>query len=538
MNKPAAVGSALVLGLAAFVAGRYTSGPTPAQHSSAKRVLYYVDPMHPAYRSDKPGIAPDCGMALDPVYEGDDPTANLQLAPGAVALSPEKQQIIGARVETVARSSGSRVIRTTGRVEADDNRVYRLTAVTDGRVESLGDNPAGTLVKKDQVLAAFYSREFRNAEQAYLGSLTSVERLRNGQRDLEDTVKGTGDANLRINEEQLRALGMGDPQIKELGKTKIITRDIEVTSPVDGIVLTRSISREERFEGHVELYKIADLSKVWILADLIGEDAPLLKPGARVKVTVRELSRTIYATVGSNPALFDPASRTLKLRLEADNPGFLLRPDMFVDIEFNSSAPAGISVPAEAVLDSGMHKIVYVETSDNVFEPRAIEVGAAFGNRVSVKAGLSEGDRIVTAGNFMIDSESRMRAPAPQSAMAPAKPAMTPAMKMTAGAKMPAKASPRKASDAKPQSTMTGMAMASATPTAGSKTAGTSMSAVRMSMARMSMAKMTRASMAADGTAEPIVAPAGGMPLSAADAKASKYRATYNGHNFVFCSEK
>ena len=106
MNKPAAVGSVLVLGLAAFVAGRYTSSSNPAQHSSAKRVLYYVDPMHPAYRSEKPGIAPDCGMALEPVYEGDDPTAKLQLAPGAVALSPEKQQIIGARIETVAKSSG------------------------------------------------------------------------------------------------------------------------------------------------------------------------------------------------------------------------------------------------------------------------------------------------------------------------------------------------------------------------------------------------------------------------------------------------
>src|SRR5882724_8122212 len=107
MNKPAIVGSVLVLGLAAFVAGRYSSGTTSVHSSSAKRVLYYVDPMHPAYRSDKPGIAPDCGMALEPVYEGDAPAAKLQLAPGAVSLSPESQQRIGARVETVAKNSGS-----------------------------------------------------------------------------------------------------------------------------------------------------------------------------------------------------------------------------------------------------------------------------------------------------------------------------------------------------------------------------------------------------------------------------------------------
>ncbi len=482
MNKPAAVGSVLVLGLAAFVAGRYSSSITPAQ-PSAKRVLYYVDPMHPAYRSDKPGTAPDCGMALEPVYEGDEPTAKLQLAPGAVVLSPEKQQMIGARVEAAAKSSGSRVIRTTGRVEADDNRVYRLTAVTDGRVQSLGDNPAGALVKKDEVLATFYSKEFRNAEQAYLGSLTGVERLRNAGRDTDDKTGGS-DANLRINEEQLRALGMGDPQIKELARTKQITRDIEVTSPVDGVVLERNISREQRFEGHVELYRIADLSKVWILADMLGDDTHLLKPGARVRVNVRELSKTILATVSSAPPLFDPMSRTLKLRLEADNPGFLLRPDMFVDVEFNSAAPVGISVPAEAVLDSGMHKIVYVETSDNVFEPRTVEVGAAFGNRIAVKKGLNEGDRVVTAGNFMIDSESRMKAPVPrteqkavpQSAMAPVDSSVQPntAMKMEA-------------------------------------------TAMKQS------------------ASESVTDPACGMPLSASDAK---YSASYHGHKFVFCSEK
>jgi len=491
MNKPAAVGSVLVLGLAAFVAGRYTSGSNTVQHSSSKRILYYVDPMHPAYHSDKPGIAPDCGMALEPVYEGEDPTARLQLPAGVVALSPEKQQLIGTRVETVAKSSGSRTLRTTGRVEADDNRVYRLTAVTDGRVQSLGDNPAGTLVKKDEVLASFYSKEFRNAEQAYLGSLTSVERLRNVGRDPDE--KGGGDANLRINEEQLRALGMGDPQIKELGRTKQITRDIEVTSPVDGVVLERNISREQRFEGHVELYRIADLSKVWILADLLGDDAYLLRPGARVRVNVRELSRTITATVSSAPPLFDPVSRTLKLRLEADNPGFLLRPDMFVDVEFNSIAPAGVSVPAEAVLDSGMHKIVYVETSDNVFEPRTVEVGAAFGNRMTVKKGLEEGDRVVTAGNFMIDSESRMRTPAMTPTM---KPASTNAMM---GGRMRTDSSDMAADAAK----------------ATLKTA----------------AATTR-----EAATESTVDPACGMPLSAADVKSSKYTASYRGHKFVFCS--
>lgn len=404
MNKPLAAVSLLVLGLVAFVAGRYTARTS---HPAGKRILYYVDPMHPAYRSDKPGIAPDCGMPLEPVYEGEDEAARLQLPPGAVSLSPEKRQLIGIRVEAVATSSGTRRIRTTGRVEADENRVYRLMAATEGWVRSLGNNPAGTIVKKNDLLATFYSREFRNAEQAYLGSLATVERLK-PERLGEDSNRAS-DANLRINEDQLRALGMGEPQMKELAKTRVITRDISLASPTDGIVLSRNVSPEQRFEKGAELYRIGDLSKVWIIADVFGNEAQLFRPGARVRVAVRELGKNLYATVSKNPPLFDPMSRTLKLRLEADNPGFVLRPDMFVDLEFTIQAPPGLSVPQEAVLDSGMQKIVYVETGDGVFEPRPVEIGTPYGGRVTVSRGLAHGDRVVTSGNFLLDSESRMR---------------------------------------------------------------------------------------------------------------------------------
>src|SRR5260370_25965077 len=125
MNKPVAVGSLVVLGLITFVAGRYSAGPGSGNHTAGKRVLYYVDPMHPSYTSDKPGIAPDCGMPLVPVYEGDDRATSVPLPGGAVSISPEKQQLIGIRVETVEKDSGQRRIRTTGRVQADQNRWYR-----------------------------------------------------------------------------------------------------------------------------------------------------------------------------------------------------------------------------------------------------------------------------------------------------------------------------------------------------------------------------------------------------------------------------
>jgi Cu(I)/Ag(I) efflux system membrane fusion protein len=406
MNKPAAVGSVVVIALGAFLAGRYTGKPASQNSPRAKHILYYVDPMHPAYKSDKPGTAPDCGMALEPVYEGEDLTSKLQVAPGAVAISQEKQQLVGVRVEPVEKNSGSRLVRTTGRVTANDNLVYKLMAGTDGWIQSLQDNPAGTVVKKNQLLASFYSREFRNAEQAYIGSLASIDRVKASRPDDQGRLS---DSSVRINEEQLRTLGMSESQIHDLGTTRQVTGDIQILAPVDGVVLARDISPAQRFEKGTELYKVADLTKVWILADLFGDQAGALRPGMRVTVNVRELARTISAKVSDVPPLFDPASRTLKLRLEADNPGMLLRPDMLVDVEFQVPAPVGISVPQEAVLDSGLQKIVYLETSDGVFEPRPVELGSAFAGRVSVKHGLVEGDRVVTSGNFLIDSESRMK---------------------------------------------------------------------------------------------------------------------------------
>lgn len=410
MNKSKVVGSLLAIGLVAFLAGRLSTRLNHGDPGTNRRLLYYVDPMHPAYHSDKPGLAPDCGMPLVPVYEGEDLSSQLQLPAGAVSLSPEKQQLIGIRVEAVEKSSGPQLIRTTGRVSADENRVYRLTAGTDGWVRTLENNPPGTVVVKNQVLATFYSREFRNAEQAYLGSLASFERLRPGQdMNMVEGANPVNDQNLRVNEEQLHALGMGDAQLKDLARKRQITRDIILNSPIDGVVLARNISPEQRFDKGLEFYRIADLSKVWIIADIFGNEAQLFHPGGKVRVTAREQAKTLFATVSNTPPLFDPASRTLKLRLEADNPGLLLRPDMFVDLEFNPPAPPGLSVPQEAVLDSGMQKIVYVETSEGVFEPRPVELGDPYGSRVAVLHGLARGDRVVTSGNFLLDSESRMR---------------------------------------------------------------------------------------------------------------------------------
>ncbi|HTP68489.1 MAG TPA: efflux RND transporter periplasmic adaptor subunit [Dongiaceae bacterium] len=405
-KKTIAIG-AIALVLIAFTIGRYSRPAATSEHFSQRRILYYVDPMHPSYRSDKPGTAPDCGMALEPVYEGEQSASATPLPAGAVSISSDRQQLYGIRVDTISKHSGPHIVRTTGRVQAEDNRVFRLMAATEGWVQSLQNTPVGTVVKKNELLGTFYSKEFRNAEQAYLTSLTTLDRLKPGH-NLDEAVKGN-DANIRINEEQLRSLGMSEPQIRELAKSRETTRDITINSPVDGVVLTRDISPLQKFESGAEFYRIADLNKVWILADVFGDEGEIYRPGAKVRVSLRETGKTVSAVVDNQAPVFDPTTHVFKLRLEADNPGYLLRPDMFVDLEFNVTSPAGILVPQEAILDTGMGKTVYVEAAEGVFVAHAVKVGATLGSMVAITSGLSAGDRYVASGSFLVDSESRLR---------------------------------------------------------------------------------------------------------------------------------
>ena len=395
----------LVLLCVGFVLGRLTRVPRQAP-GSERRILYYVDPMHPAYRSDKPGIAPDCGMALEPVYAGDAAPIPTQLQPGAVALSPERQQLIGMRVAVASPSGGKRIIRTTGRVLPEDNRLYRIQSGFEGWVDSLADTPPGTLVKKNQVLAVLYGPEIRSAESNYVGFMAGIDRLRQGMAQNE--LKSL-DESRHVNEEQLRLLGMGDEEMDHLATSHHIGSSLNLVAPGNGIVLSRSITPRQRFEKSTELYRIADLSRVWIAADVHGDEGDF-RPGTRVKVNVPELGAQIEAVVTSTMPLFDDSSRTLKIRLEAQNPGLRLRPDMYVDVEFESSMPDGLAIPADAVIDSGTRKIVYVETAEGVFEPRSVQVSPVTGDQVIVEKGIAKGERVVIAGNFLLDSESRMRA--------------------------------------------------------------------------------------------------------------------------------
>ncbi len=411
MTRTAKIVLIVLLGAAIFTAGVWYGGSRSQPTASGRRILYYIDPMHPAYKSDKPGIAPDCGMQLEPVYADQAPAvhsseASSSLPPGAVQISVDRQQAIGVRVEEVRRRPLSSPIRILGRVAPDELRIHKITVVSEGWIRSLSDITTGSLVQKGQVLGSYYTPEFLSAQQAYFYALSTLDRFQASGNEPESQIKLTR-ANIQQSADSLRSLGMGEAQIAEIARSRQVTQNVRMTAPVTGLVIARNVFPGQRLERGTELFRIADLSRVWVLADIFENESRFVTPGSAA--TVAYQGHKLPARVSKVPPQFDAGSRTLKVRLELDNPGNTLRPDMFVDVEMVVRVPAAVTVPVDAVLDSGMRKTVFVDRGDNYFEPRHVETGWRLGDRIAVVSGLMPGERIAVSGNFFIDSESRLK---------------------------------------------------------------------------------------------------------------------------------
>ncbi|HVP80621.1 MAG TPA: efflux RND transporter periplasmic adaptor subunit [Thermodesulfobacteriota bacterium] len=329
------------------------------------------------------------------------------LLPVGVSVSPEKQQLIGVKTATVEKAPGSHTLRALGRVAPDENLIYRINSASDGWVKKVLPITTGSLVEKNELLATFFSPEFFSGIKAYLYGLRSLNRFQKSGKETKEQLELT-DANIENYRNTLRNLGMTEYQLDEIMRTQQGTDSIDIRAPAAGFILARNLSPGQRFEKGTELYRIVDLSKVWIVTDTYETEASSFKPGTQVRVSAPNLKKTFSARVAQVPPRFDPTSRTLQVRLEADNPGLLLRPDMFVDVELLMNLPLAIAVPADAVLDSGLKKTVFVDQGNGSFEPREVETGWRIGNRVEIVKGLKPGERIVISGNFLIDSESRL----------------------------------------------------------------------------------------------------------------------------------
>ena len=407
-----------LLVILSYAAGRRHTARLATTSLGSRRVLYWVDPMHPSYKSDRPGIAPDCGMALEPVYADDSsnasPSARAPHLPlGGVVINGATQGLLGIQLATVRSSGSPRVIRVLGHVVAEDTRVYRINSGMEGFIRETYNDSVGVRVKKDQKLATYYGPDALSVESGFLAATERVPGAngKDGNRTVPypGAVSKQGVSSIQGYTDRLRNLGMSDVQIKEMAELGTIPESIAVVAPLDGFILARNVTPGQHFDRYTEFYRIADLSRVWIVADIFGSDVQGFRPGATARIILSNQNKTLSARITDVLPEVDPASRALKLRLEADNPGFALRPDMVVDVELPAPASAGLTVPVDAVIDSGSEQRVFVEGSDGVFEPRTVQTGWHSGDRVEIVHGLAEGERVVASGTFLVDSESRLK---------------------------------------------------------------------------------------------------------------------------------
>jgi membrane fusion protein, copper/silver efflux system len=419
MKRTISAALIVLLMIASYAVGRRHTSIRTLSSTNSRRILYWVDPMHPDYKSDRPGNAPDCGMALEPVY-AETATPFVASAPpmldGAVGIDEGKQQLFGIRVATVQKASGTGKIRVLGRVVPEDTRVYRITSGSDGFIRETYNDSVGELVKKDQKLATSYLGETLAVASGFLAATAGVTGAvgKDGSRTVPfpGAVSKQGVSSLQGYSDRLRNLGVSDMQIKQMAESRQLPEAVDVVAPADGFILARNITPGQHFDRSMEFYRIADLSQVWVLADIFGSEVQNFRPGTIARITLPDQRRTFSARVSNVLPQVDPATRTLKLRLEADNPGFALRPDMFVNVELPVAVPAGLTVPLDAVIDSGREQRVFVESDSGVFQPRRVQTGRRFGDRVEIVQGLAEGERVVGAGTFLVDSESRLKSTA------------------------------------------------------------------------------------------------------------------------------
>ena len=387
--------------------------------ASADAATVYTCPMHPDYHSDHPGDCAICGMHLEPDSRGNragGDAAARALPPGGVQVSPERQQAVGIQLGVASRVARTRLLRTTGRVVPDENRTYPIVAGVSGWIRKVETVATGDAVKEHQELASFVAPqpEFDSAQQSYYTALEMLYRAASAQSPSQPRSQSHGSARPEDGIERmadgLRNMGVPTSQLRQMAIRRELVQDIRVESPVDGFVLKRNVSSGLRFDRGFEFYRIADLTHVWILADVYRDQLRFIRRGASAGIAAAQESHSLRATVSTSEPTFDEATLTLKVRLEAANPQAALKPGMFVDVELPIDLPAAVTVPADAIVDSGLRKTVFVDRGNGNFEPRLVETGWRMDGDVEVTKGLMPGERIVIAGTFLIDSESRMKA--------------------------------------------------------------------------------------------------------------------------------
>lgn len=368
-----------------------------------KKPLFYRNPMDPTITSDTPA-KDHMGMDYIPVYADDEEKKVV----GTVKIDPVVEQNIGVRTGKVVAKEFGKTINTVGKVDFNEEKVARLHPKVEGWVEEVYIDKTGEKIDKDAILLNFYSPILVTAQQEYLLALNNQKAL--SESKFEDISKGGKDI-VESSRRRLELIDVPEHQIKELEQTGEIKKSLHIHSPFSGTVINIGARVGQHITPMVELYKIVDLSTVWVYADIYDDEIAWVKVGDPVEMTLKSVpGKTFKGEVSYIFPYSEAKTRTTRVRVVFDNTDELLRPNMFADVKILSRQRKNtLVVPAEAVIRSGNGEQVFIVRGSGKYEPRLVTVGVESNGEVEILDGLFEGEEVVTSAQFLVDSESKLK---------------------------------------------------------------------------------------------------------------------------------
>jgi Cu(I)/Ag(I) efflux system membrane fusion protein len=409
MIKPVSAGIALIIALAAgYWWGNTQPQPATGETASqtaggAQKILYYRNPMGLPDTSPVPKKDP-MGMDYLPVYEGGEPPADQN----AVIISAEKVQKLGVRTEAAALRELIRTVRAVATVQADERKQYTVVTKFEGWIHRLHVNTTGQAVKKGDALMDVYSPELISAQQEYLIAARGLQSVADGDADVRAAMQRLVVSALQ----KLRNWDIAEAELRRLQQSGEVRQYLTVRSQAGGVVLEKKAVMGQRFMPGEILYQIADLSTVWMLADVFEQDLGMIHPGQLVTIRVDAYPDKVFnGEVAFIYPAVTPETRTAIVRIVLPNPDGVLKPDMYARVEFSSfhSKEKVLTVPDSAVLDTGTRRVVLVDLGAGRFEPRTVKLGMHADGYAEVLGGLRAGEAVVVKANFLIDAESNFK---------------------------------------------------------------------------------------------------------------------------------
>lgn len=388
-------------------AQEHAAADPPATAPGGKKKVIYRSTMNPTEVSDRPG-KDSMGMEMVPeeVEEGAGAESAVVGGHVSVKISAQKRQLIGVRTAPVERGPFTRTIRTVGRVTYDESRLRNVTTRIGGWVQRLYANTTGQLVKEGEPLLTVYSPELVASAQEYLVALRGREQL---------AASGmAGDTAERLVASARRRLLLFDitpQQIKAFQESGEVPTTMTLHAPISGNVIARNVTQGDRIEPGMKLLDIAELSRVWVLADIYEYELPFLQLGQSATMSLSYLpGRTFEGRITFIYPVVSETTRTVKVRLEFSNADFTLKPEMYAQVEIHADLGERLSVPDSAVISTGTRDVVFVDRGEGHFDPREVKLGIRLPDRFEVLSGLSAGEPVLVSGNFLVDSESKLKA--------------------------------------------------------------------------------------------------------------------------------